>query len=415
MEIRKGQKIPLNEDRLVVTFERNVTALEIDTSAFLLGADVKAASDNDFIFYGHPIHQPSASVIYSEVDGAIQIFLEQIPRNVERIAVTATIYEADKRKQNFGQLTGASLKVKSFTGIEIATFKLDNFTVETAIVLCEIYRHKGTWKLNATGAGFKGGLAALCKNFGIDVSDEMTAPPNVEPPPPPKKINTQRKKSEPPKKTSPPIKITAPPVEPPPKRIEIKKGQKVNIKKRGNKLGEITINLNWSQPSASKGFFADIFGSKAIDLDIACLYELQNGEIGAIQALGNLFGSLNYPPYIELDGDDRTGSVAVGETIRVNGNHVNEIRRILIYTFIYSGAANWAEARGVVTVRCPDNPELIVRMDDYGSNLRTCAIALLENVGGTLSVEKVVSFFRDSKEMDDAFNWGLRWTVGRKD
>ena len=415
MEIRKGQKIPLNEDKLVVTFERNVTALEIDTSAFLLGADGKAASDNDFIFYGHPIHKPSASVIYSENDGAIQIFLEQIPRNVERIAVTATIYEADKRKQNFGQLTGAFLKVKSFTGIEIATFKLDTFTVETAIVLCEIYRHKGNWKLNATGAGFKGGLAALCKNFGIDVSDEMTAPPPAETPPPTKKVDTRRKKSEPPKKTSPPIKITAPPVETPPKRIEIKKGQKVNIKKRGNKFGEITINLNWSQPSASKGFFDGIFGSKAIDLDIACLYELKNGEIGAIQALGNLFGSLNYPPYIELDGDDRTGSVSVGETIRVNGNHVNEIRRILIYTFIYSGAANWAEARGVVTVRCPDNPELIVRMDDYGSNLRTCAIALLENVGGTLSVEKVVSFFRDSKEMDDAFNWGLRWTVGRKD
>ena len=94
---------------------------------------------------------------------------------------------------------------------------------------------------------------------------------------------------------------------------------------------------------------------------------------------------------------------------------VNEIKRILIYTFIYSGAADWAEARGVVTVRCPDNPELIVRMDDYGSKLRTCAIALLENVGGTLSVEKVVNFFRDSKEMDDAFNWGLQWTVGRKD
>ncbi len=58
MEIRKGQKIPLNEDKLIVTFERNVTALEIDTSAFLLGADGKAASDNDFIFYGHPIHKP---------------------------------------------------------------------------------------------------------------------------------------------------------------------------------------------------------------------------------------------------------------------------------------------------------------------------------------------------------------------
>ena len=414
MEIRKGQKIPLNEDRLTVTFERSVTALEIDTSAFLLGADGKAATDNDFIFYGHPTHRPSASVHYDEKDGAIQIFLGEIPRNIERIAVTATIYEADSRKQNFGQLKNACLKVKSFGGTEIATFKLDNFTIETAIVLCEIYRYKGTWKLNATGAGFKGGLEALCKNFGIDVSDEMTAPP-VEPPAPPKKLDTQRKKSSPPKKTEPPIKITAPSTETPPKRIEIKKGQKVNIKKRGNKLGEIVINLNWSQSSAPKGFFDNIFGSKAIDLDLACLYELQNGEKGAVQALGNLFGSLNYPPYIELDGDDRTGNVDAGETIRVNGRYINEIRRILVYTFIYSGAANWAEARGVVTVRCPDNPELIVRMDDYGSTLRTCAIALLENIGGTLSVEKVVSFYRDSKEMDDAFSWGLRWTVGRKD
>ena len=407
LEIRKGQKIPLNEDRLIITFERNVTALEIDTSAFLLGAEGKASSDNDFIFYGHPTHRPSASVVYSESDGAIQIFLGEVPRNVERIAVTATIYDADKRKQNFGQLKGACLKVKTFTGVEVATFKLDTFTIETAIVLCEIYRYKGTWKLNATGAGFKGGLAALCKNFGIEVSDEITAPP-VEPPPV-KKVNTARKKSE------PPIKITSSANEPPPSRIELKKGQKVNIKKRGNQFGEITINLNWSQPSAPKGFFDNIFGSKAIDLDLACLYEMQNGDIGAIQALGNLFGSLNYPPYIELDGDDRTGSVAAGETIRVNGKRVNEIKRILIYTFIYSGAADWAEARGVVTVRCLDNPELIVRMDDYGSKLRTCAIALLENVGGTLSVEKVVNFFRDSKEMDDAFNWGLQWTVGRKD
>ena len=131
--------------------------------------------------------------------------------------------------------------------------------------------------------------------------------------------------------------------------------------------------------------------------------------------MGNHFGELNYPPYIALDGDDRTGAVAAGETIRVNGKFADKIRRILIYTFIYEGAANWEEAKGVVTVNCPGSPELIVRMDEYGSRKHTCAIALLENVGGTFSVEKVVEFFDDSEQMDRAFDWGLRWTIGRKD
>lgn len=404
MELRKGQKISLNEDFIIVKFERNSGALDIDTSAFLLDANDKAASDEDFVFYGNPTHN-SSGVTYE--DDKIKIDLKKIPRHIEKISATATIYEAAKRKQNFSLVKGAMLRIQSANGNDIATFKLDNFTVETAIVLCEIYRYKGAWKLNATGAGFSGGLAALCKNFGIEVSDEMTAPP--EPPkvePPPKKIETQRKKSS--TKTSPP-KST------PPKKIELKKGQKVNLVKKGDSLGEIVINLNWKQPSQSRSFLDNFLGSKGIDLDLCCLYELKDGEIGAVQALGNLFGSLHFPPYIELDGDDRTGSNATGETMRVNGNYFSKIRRILIYTFIYEGAANWAEAQGVVTVRCPGNPELIVRMDDYGSPLHTCAIALLENVGGTLSVEKVIQFYRDSKEMDEAFHWGLKWTVGRKD
>ena len=414
MEIRKGQKIPLNDNKLVVTFERPASALEIDTSAFMLGADGKAANDADFIFYGNTVHIPDASVMYIEDDASIHINLENVPAQIERIAVTATIYEADKRRQNFGKLKGAYLKVTAFNGIEIAKFTPDTFSVETAIVLCEIYRYKGKWKLNATGAGFKGGLAALCKNFGIEVSDDISAPPPVEPP---KKV-TPPKKVEPPKKTTPPIKVSPPEkTDTAPKKIEIRKGKKVNIVKRGDKLGQLIINLNWNQPARPQGFFDSLLRGKGggIDLDLACLYELKNGDIGAVQALGNLFGSFKYPPYIMLDSDDRTGSSAGGETIRVNGDCINQIQRILIYTFIYEGAADWDEARGIVTVKCPGNPELIVRMDEYGSKLRTCAIALLENIGNTFSVEKVVNFYRDSKEMDDAFNWGLQWTVGRKD
>jgi tellurite resistance protein TerA len=175
--------------------------------------------------------------------------------------------------------------------------------------------------------------------------------------------------------------------------------------KRGSFLGEIVINLNWRQPQ---------FSGKGIDLDLACLYELKDGRAGAVQALGNLFGSLTNAPYVFLDGDDRSGSFEGGETLRVNGKFLSRIQRILIFTFIYEGAARWEEANAVVTVNCPGSPELVVKMDEYGSDKRTCAIALLENVGETFSVEKIVRFYHDSQEMDEDFDWGLRWTVGRK-
>ena len=178
-------------------------------------------------------------------------------------------------------------------------------------------------------------------------------------------------------------------------------------------MGEILINLNWSQPVKKGGFFAP--KPKPIDLDLGCLFELQNGVKGCVQALGNSFGSLNSLPYIALDGDDRTGSSAGGENLRVNGAMIREIRRILIFTFIYEGAANWREANGIVTVKCPGSQDVIVRMDEYGSSQRMCAIALLENSNNeTFSAEKIVRFFNGHSEMDKAFNWGLRWTPGRK-
>lgn len=386
MEIRKGQKIPLNDTSIKIKFERNAGAVEIDTSAFLLTANGKVASDRDFVYYENATHDSDS--VWCNGDDSIEIDLNLVPRHVEKIALTATIYDADARKQNFGSVRDMVLRMTNGSGAEIATFKLENLSIETAIVLGEIYRYKGAWKFNATGAGFSGGLAALCNNFGIEVSDEKPATP---PPAPPKR--------EPP---------------PPPKKVELRKGQKVNLTKKGDPLGEILINLNWSQPAQSTGFFSR-FMNKGIDLDLACLYELKNGEIGAVQALGNHFGSLSGPPYIALDGDDRTGSVEGGENLRINGKFISKIRRILIFTFIYEGAANWEEAKGVATVKCPGSPELIVRMDEYGSSLHTCAIALLENVGDTFSVEKIVRFYRDSQEMDEAFAWGLRWVRGRKD
>ena len=191
--------------------------------------------------------------------------------------------------------------------------------------------------------------------------------------------------------------------------VELKKGQKVNLKKKVP-IGEILINLNWDQPK--KRF---LFSPRPIDLDLGCLYELKNGRKGTVQALGNAFGHLDQEPWMALDGDDRTGASAAGENLRINGAKIPEIQRVLVYTFIYEGAADWQTANGVVTLRYPGNEDIIVRMDEYNNARRMCAIALLENNGDDgFSVEKQVSFFDGHAQMDKAYNWGLRWVPGRK-
>jgi len=195
--------------------------------------------------------------------------------------------------------------------------------------------------------------------------------------------------------------------------INLQKGQKVSLKKSSSAgLGEILVNLNWN--AKPKGFLAGLLSS-GIDLDLGCLFELKDGRKGAVQALGNAFGSLNHPPFISLDGDDRTGAAAAGENLRINGNEIANIQRILVYTFIYEGVANWKQADATVTLKYPGAEDLVVKMDTFNSSDRMCGLALLENVNDeTFSVEKIVQFYPGHEALDRAFGWGMRWQAGRK-
>ena len=199
--------------------------------------------------------------------------------------------------------------------------------------------------------------------------------------------------------------------------INLQKGQKVSLEKKSpTGLGEILVNLNWNSRPVKQGFLSSILGgSKGIDLDLGCLYELKNGQKGAVQALGNSFGSLNQAPYISLDGDDRTGAAASGENLRINGNKLSEFKRILVYTFIYEGVANWQQADAVVTIKYPGAEDIIVKMDTFNSSNIMCGLALFENQNDqTFSVEKIVQFYNGHQALDKAFNWGMQWKAGRK-
>lgn len=201
--------------------------------------------------------------------------------------------------------------------------------------------------------------------------------------------------------------------------INLSKGQKINLQKSSmsSGLGEILVNLNWNSKPVNHGILNSLFGrsSSGIDLDLGCLYELNNGRKGAVQALGNAFGSLTTSPYISLDGDDRTGDAVGGENLRINGNMVAQIKRILVYTFIYEGVANWQQADAVVTIKCPGSEDIVVKMDTYNSSQTMCGLALFQNVNNeTFSIEKIVQFYQGHQALDQAYGWNMKWITGRK-
>ena len=201
-------------------------------------------------------------------------------------------------------------------------------------------------------------------------------------------------------------------------KVELtKKGQSINLVKSNQPIGEVTVNLNWNQqPEKKKGLLSSILGkTKGIDLDLGCLYELSNGDKGCVQALGNSFGSYNARPFIQLDGDDRTGAVSGGENIRINGNRVSDIKRLVVFAFIYEGATNWAQANGVVTLKYPGGNDIEVRLDDHRSNKGMCAIAMIENIKNeTFKIERLVEYFNGHRELDKAYGWGMSWQAGSK-
>ncbi|MDP4178257.1 MAG: VWA domain-containing protein [Bacillota bacterium] len=186
--VKKGQKIDITKNfiglqRINVqmswkVIDSNSTAFEIDTASFLLGASGKTAKDEDFIFYNNPVGGENSvthiSNSHNEGNEHIKINLKTVPNEIERVAFTITIHNAEKKSQSFKQVSNVFVRIfNDETGEELLCYNIgETFTVETAIVAAEIYRYKGEWKFNAIGSGFIGGLAALCKNFGISVEEE---------------------------------------------------------------------------------------------------------------------------------------------------------------------------------------------------------------------------------------------------
>lgn len=183
----KGQKVELTKGnpgltRIRVGLGWDVNGyqggdFDLDASAFALGENGKVTSNSDVVFYNNPTH-PSGGIVYGgdnrtgEGDGddeTIDVDLGKVPASISKIAFTVTIYDAEARNQNFGQVSNAYIHIMNAdSGEERIRYDLtEDFSIETALVVGTLYRHEGEWKFTAVGAGYSGGLQALCVNYGL--------------------------------------------------------------------------------------------------------------------------------------------------------------------------------------------------------------------------------------------------------
>ena len=193
INLRKGERVSINIVKLALVglgwdtnrYDRG-DDFDLDASAFLLGKNNKLMCDEDFIFYnnlesknGAVVHTGDNLVGSEGEDGddeVIMIDFSKIPENIEKIAICVTIHDAEARHQNFGQVDNAYIRIAKLDdefdtkGTEVLRFDLtEEFSVETALVVAEIYRKNGEWKFNAVASGYQGGLEAIVRSFGGNV------------------------------------------------------------------------------------------------------------------------------------------------------------------------------------------------------------------------------------------------------
>ncbi|MEU1373057.1 Tellurium resistance [Streptomyces triculaminicus] len=210
-----------------------------------------------------------------------------------------------------------------------------------------------------------------------------------------------------------------------------------SLTKQGAATGNLRVNLSWrmrtsdfgERPSGGLGlsalrhplrkFTPQVVQAQGpamvdVDLDLACMYELQDGSKGVVQPLGNILGSVNSPPYVQLSGDDRFGSGS-GETIYINMDHRDDFKRLLIFVYIYDGTPAFDRTHATVTLYPGNGPRLEVALHERAPEARSCAVVLIENVKGEILVRREMKYvYGFQSELDRLYGWGLQWGRGYK-
>ncbi|WP_338775794.1 TerD family protein [Streptomyces sp. DG1A-41] len=421
--------VPTSALRVELGWRAGPGVPDADASALLLVSG-KVRSDADFVFYNQPAH--SSGAIRHEgkrdADGRVTDTLFVDLTRVEP-AIETIVLAASSDGGTFAQVPDLYIEVQDAArGASVARFDNPGATTETAFVLGEFYRRQGAWKFRAVGQGYSSGLEGLATDYGITVDEPQQAAPTPAPAAPPVAAPSAHT-PPPPARPVAPLPPAAPPAAPPePVRLTkvtlTKAAPSVSLTKQGGTSGALHVNLNWQVRKQFSGWSSK-FGRPAamhsdLDLDLCALYELTDGSKGVVQALGNTFGALHQPPYIHLDGDDRTGAVSTGENLTVNLDHKNAFRRILVFVTIYEGARSFADLNATVTLQPQHGAPIDFSLDECTVPSPVCALALITNTGGDLVVQREARYLvpergvSPQRTVDHAYGWGMNWTPGRK-
>ncbi|MEU3102143.1 TerD family protein [Streptomyces griseoflavus] len=419
--------VPTTALRVEVGWRSGPGVPDADASALLL-AGGKVRSDSDFVFYNQPSHS-SGAVRHEgkrEAGGrttdTLLVDLTRVEPGIETVILVAS-----SDGGAFGRVPDLYIEVKdAASGTAAARFDSAGATTETAFVLGEFYRRQGAWKFRAVGQGYSSGLEGLATDYGITVDEpQHAAPPARTATVPP----VASPVTAPPPPAAPPLAPPPPAAPPAPVRLSkvtlTKSAPSVSLTKQGGTSGALQVNLNWQVRKQFSGWAGKLGRPVAmhsdLDLDLCALYELTDGRKGVVQALGNAFGSLHQPPFIHLDGDDRTGAVSTGENLTVNLDHRHHFRRILVFVTIYEGARSFADLHATVTLRPQHGAPVDFSLDECTVPSTVCALALITNTGGgELVVQREARYLvpdrgvSPQRTVDHAYGWGMNWTPGRK-
>ncbi|MFG3321366.1 TerD family protein [Streptomyces sp. NPDC048171] len=423
--------VPTTALRVELGWRSGPSVPDADASALLLVGG-KVRSDADFVFYNQPAHSSGAVRHEGKRDAGGRV-TDSLHVDLARVepAIETVILAASSDGGSFGRVPDLYVEVRDAArNTVVARFDNPGATVETAFVLGEFYRRQGAWKFRAVGQGYDSGLEGLATDYGISVDEPQQAPaptppaPAVTPPPPPPA-------APPAPPVTPPAVTTQPPAAPPsaaPVRLTkvtlTKAAPSVSLTKQGGTSGALRVNLNWQVRKQFSGWARKLGRPVAmhddLDLDLCALYELSDGSKGVVQALGNAFGALDRPPFVHLDGDDRTGAVSTGENLTVSLDHRQYFRRILVFVTIYQGARSFADLHATVTLQPQYGAPVDFSLDECTVPSTVCALALITNTGGDLVVQREARYLvpergvSPQRTVDHAYGWGMNWTPGRK-
>ncbi len=388
MQLQKGQRGKLTELGIGQQFVVLLEVGQFDTACFGVDAQEKLSDDRYMVFYNQSTSPDQAiSFLNQAQQHRYTINLQLLNPKISKMVFTITAPD----NQNMTHLSSGHIVLQQ-NNQEVArySFLAKDFSHEKAVMGLEVYQKDGVWRLHACGQGFAGGLSALVGHFGGEVAPaEIVAP--VTPP-------------------SAPVAVPAPKISLTKVNLD-KRGETAKISLRKDIANTIHVNLNWNQ-QAKRGFLG--MSTPAADLDLGCMFELEDGSKGVFQALGQNMGQKGQSPFIYIDKDDRTGVSANGENLYIERPDL--IKRVLIFTFIYQGAKNgFQEVEGRMKMTDPSGNEITLALNNPDTKRTFCAVAMIQKIGGEISIRKEELYFEHHGTADEHFGFGFRWSAGSKD